>query len=163
MTYGATLHFIHQYGYAALFFSTLLGVFGSPIPDEVLVMTGGLFTAFGLLEPIPAFFLTYLGVISGISLCYLLGRQLGSVVFHYLLQNQRSAEGLTKAKRILDRFGHYACLNVIACHLFVILSPLLLASIKCRIISMLYIHIPVVYCGPWSILAPAGFAGITSI
>lgn len=33
---------IGDYGYVALFFALWLGIVGMPIPDEVIVMTGGL-------------------------------------------------------------------------------------------------------------------------
>lgn len=46
---------IEQYGYAALFFSLWLGIVGLPIPDEVIVMTGGAVTGMGILHPLPAF------------------------------------------------------------------------------------------------------------
>ncbi len=43
------------------------------VPDEVIVMTGGALTANGFLHVLPAFMLTYLGVVSGLSLGYVLG------------------------------------------------------------------------------------------
>lgn len=68
MHYDVLLNLVQQYGYFALFFTLWLGIVGMPIPDEVIVMTGGLVTALGILNPLPAFILTYLGVISGLSL-----------------------------------------------------------------------------------------------
>lgn len=35
------LLFIEQYGYFALFFSLWLGIIGMPLPDEMIVMSGG--------------------------------------------------------------------------------------------------------------------------
>lgn len=35
------LSYIEQYGYFALFFSLWLGIVGIPLPDEMIVMSGG--------------------------------------------------------------------------------------------------------------------------
>lgn len=110
MTYEVIFHFIQQYGYVALFLSIALGVFLTPVPDEVLVMTGGLITALGLLEPVPAFIITYLGLITGLSLCYIIGKQFGVLMFSRLLQNRSCVVNLSKAKGMLARFDHYALL-----------------------------------------------------
>ena len=72
------LNLITQYGYPAMFFALCLGIVGMPIPDEVIVMTGGMVASFHLLEPIPAFIMTYLGVVSGLSIGYVLGRNNGA-------------------------------------------------------------------------------------
>lgn len=108
MHYDVLLNLVQQYGYLALFFALWLGIVGMPIPDEVIVMTGGLVTALGLLNPIPAFILTYLGVISGLSLGYILGHRLGAPVLDRLVQRKKAAAYLTKAQTMLQQFGHYA-------------------------------------------------------
>ena len=41
MNYDTLLSLIGHYGYFALFFALWLGIVGMPIPDEVVVMTGG--------------------------------------------------------------------------------------------------------------------------
>jgi membrane-associated protein len=61
---------ISQFGYAALFFALWLGIVGMPIPDEVVVITGGAVSKAGLLQSFPAFIVTYLGVISGFGEAY---------------------------------------------------------------------------------------------
>lgn len=76
--------YIGNYGYFALFFFLWLGIVGMPIPDEVIVMSGGLVASLGLLNPVPAFFVTYLGVVTGLTLGYVLGLILGEPVMKYL-------------------------------------------------------------------------------
>jgi len=111
---GITMHFdvllnlVQQYGYLALFFTLWLGIVGMPIPDEVIVMTGGLVTALGILNPLPAFILTYLGVISGLSLGYILGHRLGAPVLDRLVQKKKAGTYLTKAQAMFQQFSHYA-------------------------------------------------------
>jgi membrane-associated protein len=74
MSYDTLIQSISQLSYAALFFALWLGIVGMPIPDEVIVLTGGAVSQAGLLLTFPAFIVTYLGVISGLSLGYVLGR-----------------------------------------------------------------------------------------
>lgn len=107
MHFDVLLNLVQQYGYLALFFTLWLGIVGMPIPDEVIVMTGGLVTALGILNPIPAFILTYLGVISGLSLGYILGHRLGSPVLDRLVQRNKAVIYLTKAQAMFQQFGHY--------------------------------------------------------
>ena len=73
-----------------------------PIPDEVIVMTGGLVTALGILNPLPAFILTYLGVISGLSLGHILGHRLGAPVIDRLVQKKKTGTYLRKPKKCFN-------------------------------------------------------------
>ncbi|MCM3736112.1 VTT domain-containing protein [Bacillus cytotoxicus] len=80
------LSYIQHYGYVALFFCLWLGIVGMPIP---------------------AFLLTYLGVVSGLSLGYILGKTVGSKVLDALMKKKK-AKYLWKSQALLDRYGHYA-------------------------------------------------------
>lgn len=108
MNYDVLLNLIHHYGYFALFFALWLGIVGIPIPDEVIVMTGGLVTTIGLLDPIPAFIITYMGVVSGLSLGYILGNRLGVPVIDRIVRKKKTGKYLSKAQEMLKHFGHYA-------------------------------------------------------
>ena len=82
------LSYIEQYGYWALFFCLWLGIIGMPIPDEMIVMSGGFVSSLGILNVIPAFLLTYLGVVSGLSLGYILGKIFGTKVLDKLMKRK---------------------------------------------------------------------------
>ena len=82
------LSYIEQYGYWALFFCLWLGIIGMPIPDEMIVMSGGFVSSLGILSVIPAFLLTYLGVVSGLSLGYILGKIFGTKVLDKLMKRK---------------------------------------------------------------------------
>nr|WP_269151718.1 DedA family protein [Sutcliffiella horikoshii] len=98
---------IGNYGYAALFFCLWLGIVGMPIPDEVIVMSGGIVSSIGILQPIPAFLLTYLGVVSGLSIGYILGRVMGVKVVDRVLAKQKNKH-LLRAQHLLEKYNHYA-------------------------------------------------------
>ncbi len=102
MHYDVLLTLIQQYGYMALFFALWMGIVGMPIPDEVIVMTGGFVTDLGILQPIPAFILTYLGVVSGLSFGYILGHRLGAPVLERLVRKKKAGKYLAKAEQLLN-------------------------------------------------------------
>ncbi|HBV98645.1 MAG: alkaline phosphatase [Peptococcaceae bacterium BICA1-7] len=99
---------VAQYGYGALFFCLWLGIVGMPIPDEVIVMTGGLVSSLHLLKPVPAFLVTYLGVVSGLTLGYVLGLKMGAPILDRLLMNKNVNKYLSRSYGLLDRYGPYA-------------------------------------------------------
>ncbi|NEW06359.1 DedA family protein [Paenibacillus sp. SYP-B3998] len=108
MNYDTLLSFIQQYGYAALFLALWLGIVGMPIPDEVVVMTGGAVAASGILQPLPAFILTYLGVISGLSLGYVLGRTLGASMMERLRKKKKMSRYIEFSEKLIRKYGNFA-------------------------------------------------------
>ncbi|MCF2718099.1 DedA family protein [Paenibacillus sp. UKAQ_18] len=98
---------IEQYGYAALFFSLWLGIVGLPIPDEVIVMTGGAVTGMGILHPLPAFLIVYLGVISGLSLGYVLGRTVGTPILERLRRKKKMDRYITFSEKLIHKYGNF--------------------------------------------------------
>ncbi|MGE7853463.1 DedA family protein [Bacillus paramycoides] len=101
------LSYIEQYGYWALFFCLWLGIVDMPIPDEMIVMSGGFVSSLGVLSVIPSFVLTYLGVVSGLSLGYILGKVFGAKVLHKLMRKKK-AKYLIKSQEMVEKYGHYA-------------------------------------------------------
>ncbi|MBC6971303.1 DedA family protein [Bacillus sp. Xin] len=101
------LSYIEQYGYWALFFCLWLGIVGMPVPDEMIVMSGGFVSSVGILSVIPAFLLTYLGVVSGLSLGYILGKLFGSKLLDKLMKKKK-VKYLLKSQKLIHKYGHYA-------------------------------------------------------
>ncbi|MEC1968240.1 DedA family protein [Bacillus cereus] len=101
------LSYIEQYGYWALFFCLWLGIIGMPIPDEMIVMSGGFVSSVGILSVVPTFLLTYLGVVSGLSLGYILGKIFGTKVLDKLMKKKK-AKYVVKSQEMVEKYGHYA-------------------------------------------------------
>lgn len=78
-----------------------------PIPDEMIVMSGGFVSSVGILSVVPSFVLTYLGVVSGLSLGYILGKIFGIKVLGKLMKKKK-AKYLLKSQEIVEKYGHYA-------------------------------------------------------
>jgi membrane-associated protein len=104
----AVIDMVLQLGYPALFFSLWLGIVGMPIPDEVIVMTAGITTSLGYLRVFPAFLLTYFGVVSGLSLGFVLGRTMGVRVLDRLRKRKGLAPHILRAEKLIDRYGNFA-------------------------------------------------------
>lgn len=69
--------FVLHYGYAAVFLFLALGIFGLPMPDEIVVASVGYFASIGLLNFFVAIVITILGVFSGTVVTYMMGRKFG--------------------------------------------------------------------------------------
>ncbi|MED2145653.1 DedA family protein, partial [Bacillus thuringiensis] len=102
------LDLIVQYGYPAMFLSLWLGIVGMPIPDEVIVMTGGMVSSLNILHTIPTFILTYLGVVSGLSLGYILGYRIGAPILDRLAKKKRIGSYIQKSTELIHQHGSYA-------------------------------------------------------
>jgi membrane-associated protein len=102
------LDWISQYGYFALFFFLWLGIVGMPIPDEVVVMTGGMVSSLQILQTVPSFLLTYLGVISGLSIGYGIGRIWGANVYNKLGKKNKYQKYLNRSEQLLTKYGSFA-------------------------------------------------------
>ena len=70
-----------------------------PLPDEMIVMSGGFLSSLGKLVIWKSFLLTYLGVVSGLSLGFILGKLFGHRVLDKLVK--RKGKVLIQVKRIV--------------------------------------------------------------
>lgn len=85
---------IIQYGYLGIFVLLFLGVFGLPIPDEIILAYAGYLVFSGHLVLLPTVASAFVGAMGGISLSYGLGHTAGS----FLLEKHGSRIYLTAAK-----------------------------------------------------------------
>lgn len=106
--YDLLLSIIEEVGYAALFLVLCLGLIGLPIPNEAVVMTGGALAASGVLSPIPAFIMTYLGICSAMSFGYSIGRFAGSRLSNWFSSKKNINRFVTRAEELSSKYGGYA-------------------------------------------------------
>lgn len=85
------LEYIGQYGYISIFFFLSLGIFGLPMPDEIVVTFAGYLASAGTFRFVFAILLTFSGVMIGTLFTYMLGRKIG--------------------KPLIQRFGRYVMLS----------------------------------------------------
>ena len=96
---------LNEYGYAALFFAFCLGIIGLPIPNEVVVMTGGAVTSEGMLLPVPAFFMAYLGICCGLTVGFVVGRFIGLPILERLGKRPKFEPYVARSQRLVERYG----------------------------------------------------------
>ncbi|MET3699459.1 membrane protein DedA with SNARE-associated domain [Bacillus oleivorans] len=94
---------LDQFNYFGLFLWLWLGVFGAPIPNEIIVMTIGFASSTDLLISPYAFIAVYLGIVGALTTCYLLGRLLGKPLLKWIKQKKRLNQSLEKAIRFMNK------------------------------------------------------------
>ncbi|MFZ3589571.1 DedA family protein [Bacillus sp. DJP31] len=100
--------FVDQYGYFALFLILWIGFFGIPVPNEVIVMTSGFVTSKGLLATMPAFLVTYCGVVMSLTTLYVLGRFFFFPLQKRFLHRPKYQQHILKASQLIEKYGPMA-------------------------------------------------------
>ncbi|MDZ5472090.1 DedA family protein [Bacillus sp. 31A1R] len=124
------LKLIEEGGYIGLFLWLLVGVFIVPVPNELIVMTIGLAASLQVLNPVIAFFVTYSGIITTLTVSYLLGKYVGRPLLSTIEKRERFSKKLEKSKNTMDKYHSYSLL--LSCFLpgMRILVPFLYGTAK---------------------------------
>src|SRR3954471_7019117 len=92
-----------RYGAPMLFVAQGFGIFGVPIPDELLLTMAGAFVAKGVLHGSSTLTAAVAGCLTGITLSYALGRVVGIKVLRATFA--RHLDHLERAQALFRRFG----------------------------------------------------------
>ncbi len=109
---GRVLAWLLQYGVPLIFLVQFLGVFGLPIPDELLLTIAGALVRQGRLAGPPTAAAAVGGCAAGITLSFVLGRAVGSRVLAYAARRhpgavERSQDWFRRFGRWLLAFGYF--------------------------------------------------------
>lgn len=97
---------IVHYGYFSTFIFLALGIFGLPVPDEIIVAFIGHLSAFGTFNYFIAMILTILGVMTGTIFTYTLGRKIGKpLIQKYGKWISLSPKRLKIVERYFEKYG----------------------------------------------------------
>jgi membrane-associated protein len=107
------INIIEDNGYLGLFLWLWFGVFVIPVPNEVILMTVGLASSKGALNPILAFLVTYMGISAAFSSSYLLGRVIGTRLLRMLEKKKRFANSIESAMKLMEK--HHAFSLSLSC------------------------------------------------
>ncbi len=99
------LELVARYGSPVLFVAQMLGIFGLPIPDEVLLTIAGALVRRGTLHGAPTLTAAIAGCIAGITLSYIIGRTVGVRTLERAAG--RHADALEQAQNWFKRFGKW--------------------------------------------------------
>ena len=97
------LDYLTRYGTPILFLAQLFGIFGLPIPDELLLTVAGVLIRRGQLNPAATLLAAIGGCVAGITISYAFGRTLGYAVVHGLTHGDPKI--WARAQRWFKRFG----------------------------------------------------------
>ena len=102
------INIIEDNGYLGLFLWLWFGVFILPVPNEVILMTVGLASAKGALNPILAFLVTYMGISAAFTSSYLLGRIIGRRVLRVLEKKKRFGNYIETAMKLMEKYHAFS-------------------------------------------------------
>jgi membrane-associated protein len=108
MEFDAVVEFIQQNGYIALFLSFYVCLLGLPVPNEVLVMTGGFLATTDYFQPVITFLIIYLTVILNATILYLIGLKTGERFIPRIKLNRKLDTQLARATTLIHRHGSFA-------------------------------------------------------
>jgi membrane protein DedA with SNARE-associated domain len=99
------LDWLVRFGTPVLFFAQLFGIFGLPIPDELLLTVAGVLVRKGQLDGIPTVVAAVAGCTAGITISYVLGRTVGVATLQRVMHVR--PETLQTAQIWFRRFGRW--------------------------------------------------------
>ncbi|MDP1511844.1 DedA family protein [Paenibacillus sp. CMAA1739] len=98
------LQLVNHYGYLFFFLAFCLGPFGVPVPNELTILTGGILSNNGVLNPWIVYMAILAGLLIAISVAYFAGRIFGEK-FKPKFQNNRHFQ---KAEKLFEQHGDIA-------------------------------------------------------
>jgi membrane protein DedA with SNARE-associated domain len=88
------LHWIAKHGYGVIFAVFALGIFGLPLPNDLILAYLGFLIYKGQLHAMPTVVAAFFGAVGGMMINYVLGRTFG----HYLVARFGAVVNLTQEK-----------------------------------------------------------------
>lgn len=97
--------------YIALLVLLLFTGVGNPIPEDLVLITGGYFAFTGTLQLWPALLICFVGVVLGDSLLYWLGRHYGQkIITHRRLVRLLPIDRVDRIRGNFQKWGHWSIL-----------------------------------------------------
>lgn len=101
--HGDLVGWLVRFGAPLLFFAQVFGIFGVPIPDELLLTAAGALIAGGRLNAASTIVAAISGCLTGITLSYALGRWVGLPVLQARMKSHHDT--IERAQSWFRRFG----------------------------------------------------------
>ena len=97
---------VDRFPYVGIFVLLILGEIGLPFPEDATLILGGFLTAHGVIKPLPAFSVLYLGLLTTDFSLYLVGKKYGrSIVEHKRFHKIISSDRLSKLEEKFKKWG----------------------------------------------------------
>lgn len=108
MDLDLVINIIEENGYMGLFLWLWFGIFVIPVPNEVLLMTVGLASSMGSLNPFLAFIVSYSGISAAFTTSYLLGRVIGRRLLRFLEKRKRFANTIESSMKMMEKYHAFS-------------------------------------------------------
>lgn len=102
------INVIKELGYVGIFLWLWLGMFGIPVPNEIIVTSIGYLANTDILQVEKVFISGYLGVVASLTTSYLLGRTVGKPLVGYFSKKNRTKSSIRKAIHLIKKFHAYS-------------------------------------------------------
>jgi membrane protein DedA with SNARE-associated domain len=100
--------FINHFPYFGLFILLILGGIGFPFPEDATLLLSGFLMANAVIQPLPAFWVVYSGLLITDFFLYSVGRKYGRrLVEHRRFQRILSPDQLSKLEEKFEKWGTY--------------------------------------------------------
>jgi len=101
------IHLVDHYGYVIFYLAFSLGTFGIPVPNEVTILTGGILSDNGTLNPWGVYTCILLGLLTAVTIGYLVGKLFGQRM-NLFLQKKLGNRYLQKVNDLFIKYGDIA-------------------------------------------------------
>ncbi|WP_100408129.1 DedA family protein [Bacillus solitudinis] len=105
MDTATIIQFIQSHGYVALLLVFTIGLFLFPVPNELLIMSGGWLATTYLLDPIPSFLIIYLSIFFHGTILYTIGSLVSKKAHISFKPNSIWQKNADKGKELLEQYG----------------------------------------------------------
>lgn len=100
---------IIQYGYFAIYGILALGIFGLPLPDEVMMTFVGYLSSISVLSYQGCIIVSFLGSITGMLISYFIGKKIGKpFIVKFGKRLYMTPERFKKVERWFHKYGPWA-------------------------------------------------------
>ena len=108
MDLDLVINIIEENGYIGLFLWMWFGISLIPLPNEMILMTVGLASSMGALNPFVALFVSYLGIVAALTTSYLVGTLLGRRLLQLLQKRKRLANQIEASLRLMKKYHAFS-------------------------------------------------------
>lgn len=110
MDLDLVINIIEEKSYLGLFVWLWFGLFVFPVPNEVTLMTIGLASSMGALNPFAAFIVAYIGILAAFTTTYTLGRLIGTRIIEFLEKRKRFAAKIESSMKMMEKYHAFSLL-----------------------------------------------------
>jgi len=104
MDIGILLQFFEENGYVGLFLWLWLGIFGLPVPNEIISMSVGLASSQKVLNSYLTFIVTLAGIFAALTTSYVMGRFVGRPLLKFFTKRQKFANAIDTSLKLMDKY-----------------------------------------------------------